>query len=164
MNRRAQVASARRRDRGVTLFELLIVVAMLGLLTGLAYPRIGAILNKTNLRASRVALSTAVATARASAAQRGCRAVVHFTSGASGVAWVTACPRLAPGAGTVDTIGAIEQIASRYQVTLTPTRDSIQYDPRGLSMDNLATTVLITHVGSSNTDSLQVNVLGKVVR
>ena len=152
-----------RHMHGFTTIELVIVVIMIGVLATLGFPRMRAALDKTNVRSTRVLLSTAVATARASAAQRGCRAVVHFTSGAGGRVWVTACPRQSPGAGTVDTIASVEQLAARYKVTLTASRDSIQFDPRGLSLDNATTTVRIGGTTSYGRDSLLVNPIGKVV-
>ena len=121
---------------------------------------------RSNVRSARVYLSTQLVTARATAVQRGCYAVVHFTSGASGAIWVTACPRRMPGAGTVDTIGGVEQLADRYNVTLTATRDSVRFDPRGLSTDaaGVTTTVRLQGNIASNTDSIFINSLGKVVR
>ena len=115
------------------------------------------------MRSARAYLGTAVATGRAVAVQRGCRAVVHFTSGASGTVWVTACSRTNP-APAVDTIGGVEPLASRYRVTLTATRDSIQFDPRGLSMDGVTTTVQIAGAIAGGYDSLLVNTIGKVMR
>jgi prepilin-type N-terminal cleavage/methylation domain-containing protein len=152
------------RRSGFTTIEMIIVVVMIGVIAAIGFPRIRRALGKTNVRSARVYLGTAVATARASAVQRGCRAVVHFSSGADATVWVTVCPRRNPGAGTIDTVGGVEQLASRYKVTLTPTRDSIQYDPRGLSMDNVSTTVRIEGNVATDRDSVLINTLGKVVR
>jgi hypothetical protein len=46
------------------------------------------------------------------------------------------------------------------------TRDSVRYDPRGLSLDNLASNTVVRLTGSvnSNVDSTVINPLGKVVR
>src|SRR2546426_5051804 len=44
----------------------------------------------------------------------------------------TACPRYAAGAGTVDTVAMIDDVSGRFNVTMAYTRDSVQYDPRGL--------------------------------
>jgi len=152
------------RRSGFTTIEMLIVVVLIGVLGAIGFPKIRRALDKTNVRSARVFLGTAVATARAAAVQRGCRGVAHFTSGSSGQVWVTACPRQSPGAGTVDTIGPVEQLAGRYNVTLTASRDSIQFDPRGLSLDNAATMVRIVGTTSYGKDSLIVNTIGKVVR
>src|SRR5207249_9066797 len=72
------------RRLGFTTIELLIVIVLIGVIVTIGFPRIRRTLDKTNVRSARVYLSTAVATARAAAVQRGCRAVVHFTSGAGG--------------------------------------------------------------------------------
>src|SRR5947208_16506477 len=120
------------RRLGFTTIELLIVIVLIGVIVTIGFPRIRRTLDKTNVRSARVYLGTAVATARAAAVQRGCRAAVHFTS--PGTVWVTACSRVTP-AGT-DTIGGVVDLASRYKVTLAATSDSIRFDPRGLNMDN----------------------------
>ena len=72
--------------------------------------------------------------------------------------WVTtACP------AKVDTVAGVENLATRFNVTLTATRDSVQYDPRGLSMDNAVTVVRIAGA-AGNKDSVMINTIGKVVR
>jgi hypothetical protein len=90
--------------------------------------------------------------------------VIHFSYGAGSAVWVTACPRLGPGAGSVDTVASIDSLGQRYSVSLTSTSDSLQFDPRGLEMDNVTTVVRFTGNVASNTDSLVINPLGKVVR
>ena len=114
------------RRLGFTTIELLIVIVLIGVIVTIGFPRIRRTLDKTNVRSARVYLSTAVATARAAAVQRGCRAVVHFTSGASGTVWVTTCSRANPAA--LDTIGGVVQLASRYNVTLAVTTDLYTVD------------------------------------
>jgi prepilin-type N-terminal cleavage/methylation domain-containing protein len=149
------------RRHGFTTIEMIIVVVMIGIIAVIGFPKIRRALDKTNVRSTRVFLGTAVATARAAAVQRGCRTAVHFSSG-MGTVWVTACSRANPAA--IDTIGGVADLASRYNVTLVATNDSIQFDPRGLSMTNATTTVRITGATSYGTDSVLVNQLGRVVR
>jgi Tfp pilus assembly protein FimT len=151
------------RRTGFSTIEMLMVVILIGIVAALGFPRIKTAVQKTNVRSSRVFLAAANATARAAAVQRGCRGVVHFTSGANGLVWVTACPRMKAGAGTVDTLGAVEKLAARYSVTLTPTRDSIQYNPRGLNMDFLVTVVRVQGAATVAKDSTVINQIGKVV-
>jgi len=148
---------------GFSTIEMIIVVILIGIVASLGFPRIRTAVQKTNVRSTRVFLAGATATARAAAIQRGCRGVVHFTSGAAGTVWVTACPRMAAGAGTVDTLGAVEQLASRYSVTLTATRDSVQFNPRGLNMDYLMTVVRVQGASVVASDSTVINQIGKVV-
>src|SRR2546425_3126734 len=156
----------RMERSGFTTIEMIIVVLIIGVIAAIGFPKIRGTLDKTNVRSARVYLSTQLVTARATAVQRGCYAVVHFTSGASGAIWVTACPRRMPGAGTVDTIGGGGQLAGPYNATLTATRDSLPFDPRGLSTHpaRVTTTVRLPGQIPANNHSIFVNPLGKVVR
>jgi Tfp pilus assembly protein FimT len=151
---------------GFTTIEMIIVVILIGLITMIGFPRMRAALQKSNVRSTRVALAGLTSIARAAAVQRGCRAAVHFRTGASGVgrSWVTACPRTKAGAGTVDTLGGVEQLATRYSVTLTTTRDSVQFNPRGLNMDFLQTVVRVQGAIAEAKDSTVINQVGKVTR
>src|SRR5213083_2199199 len=119
------------RRSGFTTIELVIAIVIIGLIAAIGFPKIHRTLDKTNVRSARVSIGTFAAMARAAAVQRGCRAVLHFVSTAPSSAWVTVCPRYTPGAGTVDTI-ALNDVTARFNVTMTATRDSVQYDPRGL--------------------------------
>src|SRR5207247_1122752 len=105
------------RRRGFTPIEMIIVVVMIGIIAVIGFPKIRRALDTTNVRSTRVYLGTAVATARAVAVQRGCRAAVHFSS--PGTVWVTACSRT--NAAATDTIGSVVDLASRYNVTLAAT-------------------------------------------
>src|SRR2546425_11915366 len=125
----------RMERSGFTTIEMIIVVLIIGVIAAIGFPKIRGTLDKTNVRSARVYLSTQLVTARATAVQRGCYAVGHFTSGARGAIWVTAGPRRMPGAGTVDTLGGGGSLADRYKVTLTATRDPVRVDPRGLTPD-----------------------------
>jgi prepilin-type N-terminal cleavage/methylation domain-containing protein len=149
---------------GFTTIEMAIVLVLIGIIAMIGFPKIRTALDKTNVRSARVSISSFAAEARAAAAQRGCRAVIHFVSGATSRAWVTACPRYQAGAGTVDTVAMIDDVDARFSVGMTFTRDSVQYDPRGISMDNANTIVRFTGNVAANTDSVVINTLGRVVR
>ncbi len=150
---------------GFTTIEMMIVVALIGLIGLIGFPKIRTALDKTNVRSARVSITSFAAEARMGAVQRGCRGVIHFSGGATSRAWVTACPRRKPGAGTVDTIAMIDDVDARFSVGMTYTRDSVQYDPRGISMD-LASQTVVRFTGNiaSNTDSVVINQVGRVVR
>ncbi len=150
------------RNAGFTFVEILIVMIIMGIIAVLGIPRVKDAMEKSNVRAARVTFSTYVTMARASAVQRGCTATLNMTAGASGTVWVTACPRLRPGAGTVDTLGNVEQLAARYAITLSPSNASVRYSPRGLNQDNSTTTVWFSN--STAKDSVVINQMGKVVR
>src|SRR5260370_2829619 len=110
----------------------------------MTFPKIRQTLDETSVRAARVDVTTFAALARAAAVRRGCRGVIHFAYGAQSAVWVTVCPRLAPGAGTVDTVASIDNLENRYSVSLTSTSDSLQFDPRGLELDNVTTVVTLS--------------------
>jgi len=146
------------RRSGFTTIEMIIVVAIIGIIALMGFPKIRQTLDKTNLRSARDAVGTLAGTARAAAIQRGCRGVLHF---AANTVWVTtACP------AKVDTVSGVQDLYARFKVTMSYSRDSVQYDPGGLSMDGFASNTVAQLTGSvsTNRDSVMINPLGKVVR
>ena len=144
---------------GFTTIEMVIVVVLIGLIAAIGFPKIRQTLDKTNVRSARAAVGTLAAMARSAAIQRGCPGVIHFLA-TNATVWVTtSC------AAKVDTVSGVQQLTTRFKVTMVATRDSVRYDPRGLSLDNLAGNTVITFTGSvgSNVDSTVINPLGKVV-
>ena len=116
-------------NRGFTLLEVLTVMVIVGVVTALGAPRFKEWLSHENVRQARVSVTTQLAGARSIAVQRGCESVLHIDAAASRV-WVTACK--VAGAGK-DTIGTIDNIASRYGVVFTSTGDSILFTPQGIA-------------------------------
>ena len=145
------------RNHGFTIIEMIWVIVLMGLLGLLGVPRIRDALQKQSVRSARVAGTALVVKARAAAVQRGCRATVHMRS--DGRMWVTSCRTV--GAG-LDTVGTVDDLYDRFGVTMTPTRDSVQYDPRGLSVGNQSATIRFVRLEKS--DSFMINAVGKVVR
>ena len=148
---------SKRRNSGFSVIELLWVIVLIGLMAALGVPRIRDAVQKQNVRGARVAAVAHVVKARNAAVQRGCRATVHMRS--TGAMWVTACRT--SGAG-LDTLGGMDNLYDRYGITLAATRDSIQFDPRGLSLGNQAAT--ISFANTLATDSIMVNAVGRVVQ
>jgi len=148
------------RRSGFTTIEMVIVVVLIGIIAMFGFPKIRQALDKTNLRSARDAVGTLAATARAASVQRGCRSALHFTATPSTVWVTTACPT------KVDTVSGVQDLTKRFKVTLSASRDSVQYDPRGLSMDgfNSNTVVRLTGNVATNKDSVMINPIGKVVR
>jgi Tfp pilus assembly protein FimT len=66
-----EAGSARRQRAGVSMLEIMVVVSVLGLMYLLVGPRISAVQEQNSLRAARQQLSSAFATARAAALQKG---------------------------------------------------------------------------------------------
>jgi prepilin-type N-terminal cleavage/methylation domain-containing protein len=148
------------RNKGFTTIEMVIVVVLMGVIAAMAFPRIRGALDRQNVRSARAAAQTFVVKARAAAVQRGCRGTLHLP--ADGRMWVTVCRLVPAGGSTRDTLGPIETLAARYNVTILPSRDSVAFDARGLKINFERVTIAFTH--GSITDSLVVNELGKVVR
>jgi prepilin-type N-terminal cleavage/methylation domain-containing protein len=148
--------------RGFTLIEMIIVLALIGLIGALVFPRLRDAFEKTNVRSARVAAGTLAAKARAAAVARGCRSALHFDGKVdNGVVWVTVCRvDTLPG---IDTLGGVEHLASRFNVALRASRDSVNYAPSGLSFDNVTTIVRFSSPTGAS-DSVLINPVGKVVR
>lgn len=147
------------RRSGFTFVEILIVMVIIGIVAALGIPRIRDAVQKQNVRSARAAIGTMVAKARAVAVDRGCRSTLYVTSGSNGKAWVMAC--VTNGTGR-ETIGAVEELAARFNLTITAGKDSIAFDPRGLATVNQTT--VITFQSNAIKDSVVINGLGKVVR
>ena len=147
------------RRLGFTTIEMIIVVAIIGIITLIGFPKIRQTLDKTNLRSARDAVGTLAGTARAAAIQRGCRSALHFAAATNAVWVTTGCPT------KVDTLSGVQDLKARFRVTLTASRDSVQYDPRGLSLDGFPSNTVVWLTGSvaANKDSVMINSIGKVV-
>jgi prepilin-type N-terminal cleavage/methylation domain-containing protein len=149
------------KRKGFTIVELVMTIVVLGMIIAIALPKLRQAWLNFNVRSARLAFDAVAERARTAAVHRGCVSTLNITTGSAGAVWVTACP--VSGSATSDTVGAIEPLATRYGVTMTPSRSSLQYDPRGVSVGNLSVTVVFTGAGS-RTDSAMINQLGKVVR
>ena len=145
--------------KGFTLIEALVVVVMIGILAALAYPRLTGALAKNNVRAARGHIISMYAQARAAAVETNRIATLNFGSSR---AWITASPRLSAGVGVIDTIGQVDNLTTRYGVTVTGTpATTLSVDPRGFG-SSAATTIFVTRTGF--TDSMVVSAFGRVVK
>ncbi len=148
--------STRGRRAGFTMIELLIVLILIAVLTGLALPKLTTAAQKANIRSTRLEISTMVARARAAAIQRGCVDSLHISTSAA-TAWVTACKVVGTGR---DTVGPVDQVGKRFGVTLSTSTTDYGFDPRGILVGFAGGTITIT--GSGFTDSVVINNVGKV--
>lgn len=151
--------------RGFTLIEMIVVMIVVGLVIGISAPRIKDGMEKINVREAKVSMANYVARTRGRAVARGCSTVLHMTQGTTGRVWITSCKTGDIGRSTaVDTVGTVDQIASRYGVNLSSTVDSITFDRRGISTVWAFSTIKVTSISyTSVMDSLRVNPSGKVV-
>lgn len=142
---------------GFTTIEMVIVVILIGLIAAIGIPRLKGSMERQNLRSSKAAIATMVATARATAIQRGCAARLHLSADSL---WVTACGVNPPASLTQ--VGTGKPIALLYNVTLASSAATITYDPRGLATE--FQTRIVRIVGPTYRDSVIINQLGKVIR
>jgi prepilin-type N-terminal cleavage/methylation domain-containing protein len=148
------------RRAGFTIAEVLIVLIIMALITAMALPKLATSAQKTNVRSSRVELSTMVAKARAAAVQRGCVDTLHITTGSAATAWVTVCKASMSGTLTLDTIGGVDLVGKRMGVSLSTSTTNYIFDPRGLLVGGAGGTIVIS--GRGFTDSVVINAIGKV--
>lgn len=143
--------------KGFSTIEMIIVVILIGVIASIGFPRLRDGLEKQNVRSSKALIATLVATARATAIQRGCAATLNLSADS---AWVTACGVNPPAASVA--VGTKKLVGSEFSVTLSPSAASIVYDPRGIATAYQVTTVRV--IGPHYRDSVIVNELGKVKR
>jgi prepilin-type N-terminal cleavage/methylation domain-containing protein len=148
----------RRRSRsqsGYSLAEMLIVVAIIGILAGVSLPRLALARRQAQLSGATTRFTRAVMSARQVAIQTGTHS--YFKT-ANDSLWVTIDP------GTVVTKSF--NLLTNYGVNITsPTSLTIiEYDPRGVSTAAAKQVFKFKHKDSGLMDSLCVSRLGNTIR
>jgi len=150
------IGNKRGRRAGFTMLELLVVLILIAVLTGLALPKLTTAAQKANIRSTRMELASMAARARAAAIQRGCVDSLHVST-STAKAWVTACQ---VNGSSRDTVGPVDDLGKRFGVTLSTSKTDYGYDPRGIAVGFSGGTIVIT--GNGFTDSVVINNVGKV--
>jgi len=138
-----------RLRRGFTLFELLVVAAILAFVAGISVPRASRLLDRLGVRGGTHDVLLALAIARSAATHRGDYAA-FLADPASGEIRVV-CGQ--------DTLFHRNTALGR-RVTLSVTRDSITYAPTGLGWGAANTTIVISRGGAA--DTIVVSRMGRV--
>jgi prepilin-type N-terminal cleavage/methylation domain-containing protein len=137
------------RRSGLTLLELTVVLAICGVLAGIAIPRFVGLRNSSSVRAAAGEVAAAFTLARQSAiARRAPVAVVLDTS--AGVITVRS------GRATVSQ----RPLRAIYSVAVSANRDSAVYDARGLGFG--VSNITITVRRGSSVDTLTMSRLGRL--
>ena len=143
-----------RHRSGFTLFELLIVITLMGLVLAFAYPKISRTAKVASLRTARSSMITALNVTKSSAVTSGKCAYTKLTS-SSVTVFTTPCQ-----GGTQIQIVSNRDFQNDYGVTLTLTKgsgsaltaDSIGFDPRGVPLNTSQSSVFtITNAGGNRT-------------
>jgi prepilin-type N-terminal cleavage/methylation domain-containing protein len=146
--------------KGFTLVETLLVIVILGIVVLLGFPRASAGMTSASIRGARTTLINLIAKARTAATQANRIALVKIEGDN---AFILMRPRLLPGAGDADTLGAVERLGDSYGVTITATIDSVRFDPRGLGTGfGTGTTFLVSRNGT--TETITIDGLGRVTK
>lgn len=146
------------RRRGYTLAELLIVVAIIGIITSISVPRLAHLKDRGELSGATTRLNRAVMAARQAAIQRGQRAYFKLDNS---VVWVM-IDTLGTGVDSV-IVSRPFDIKEAHNVDVSPSSVVIEYDPRGIATQPAKTTFVFTH-RSALKDSLCVSKLGNTIR
>lgn len=145
--------------KGFSTIEMIIVVILVGVIASIGFPRLQRGLEKQRIRNTKALLATMVATARGTAIQRGCVATVNF---ATDSVWVTACGLTGNPPPVNVLVGTAKRVKADVNVTLSASQATINYDPRGMRLTFIPTTVRV--IGPNYQDSVVINELGKVKR
>jgi prepilin-type N-terminal cleavage/methylation domain-containing protein len=144
---------------GFTLVEALITIVVAGLLGLFSFPTLASSMSRRAAWNARAVAIGMYSRARATALESGRATTLSWTGN---VARITATPRLAPGAGTLDTIGNPEDFGAIYGVTVSGSPSAaLTIDPRGLGTSASAI-VFFTRNGIR--DSIIVTGYGRVVK
>ncbi len=137
--------------RGFTLFELVLVLTLVGVVTSIAVPGIARARDRAAVHGATSALVSALADARHQSLRWQRRTAIRFD---------TAAARAVVHAGT-DTLERVE-LRALFQVSLDATRDSIAFYPTGLGY-GAANTRLIVARGIA-AETVTVSRAGRVKR
>ena len=106
--------------RAFTLIEVLMVLAIGGILLAITAPSLAILRDRSSVRGATMEVLGVLATARRTALERGRPVAAHF-SAADGII------RLVAGVDTLD----VRRLRDNYGVSLDASRDSIAYGPQG---------------------------------
>lgn len=147
-----------RLHAGFTLAEILIVIAIIGIMTTISLPRLGKLRDKSELQASMVRFTRGVMAARQAAIQRGKRSFFRHKNNSI---WVIVDTTSTDSVIVVSPTSLLDLYG--VQVYEPTGLASIGYDPRGVSTQPTQQMFRFKH-RSNIVDSLCVSRLGNTIR
>ncbi len=161
------VVRAVRRTRGrfgFSMVELLLTIAVAGLMLVIAAPRARAFREASSVRGARQELATAIEAARAAAMQRSRPARVRIATAGVLVTVDTGAPG-APSTGRYTVLGPL-RLDSAFSATVTaafPADSVIAYDARGLASPRIGHVARYVVARGAHRDSVCVTNLGMIL-
>jgi prepilin-type N-terminal cleavage/methylation domain-containing protein len=140
---------------GYTLTEMLAVLVIFGVVTSLSIPRMHGISSRAGVSSARLQTAIYQTQAREAALQRGREARFVRTGN---ILKVTI-----DSAGTQVLLVPAHNLQSEHKVTVTSSRDTIKFDPRGFAIGTNAIEKFVT-VRDGLRDSVCVTKMGKVIQ
>jgi prepilin-type N-terminal cleavage/methylation domain-containing protein len=141
---------------GFTLTEMMVVIAIIGVIMAVSAPRIASVRDHTNLRAARDEIASALATARSAAVQKGTTSFFYLSNDSIQV-------KLGNGQQIMP-VRPLADLYNAHVVVVDASDANIKYDTRGYaSRSNTNAGKYRVTVGSS-TDSVCISKLGLVTK
>ncbi len=137
--------------RGITLFEIGVVLVIVGVLCAMAVPDLLRLMDRTRVRHAANEIVTTLALARATAVAREVRVAARFDPVRSTVV-------VASGGDTI----VARDLGAIYGISLQSNRDSVVYGPTGVGYGAANQTVVLRR--GRAVDSLIISRLGRVRR
>ena len=142
-----------RRSAGFTVVELMLVVAIFGIVASIAFPKMRNATAQAGVRSAKQALAERVVVARAAAIRRNRTAKFVRVGNTTKI--------VVDSSGTLVTLEAARDAYALNGVTLSGVVDTITSDARGMAVGlTAAKTIVVTRAGIR--DSVCIDVLGKV--
>ncbi|MFN2400179.1 MAG: prepilin-type N-terminal cleavage/methylation domain-containing protein [Gemmatimonadaceae bacterium] len=116
----------KRKRRGFSIVELVVVIVIIGVLSIIAFPQFNQFLTSVSVKSANQQVAAYLVRARAAAIENG-RVARFIRTGNTVLVTVDR-----PGGPVV--IGAAQDLYASHGVTLSATRDTIAYDPRGFAV------------------------------
>jgi Tfp pilus assembly protein FimT len=140
-------------EQGFQLIELFTAIVIVGLLAAFGYPKLQQGLLKANVRTAVSAVMAMHDRARARAVASGRTSKLVLTSGNFKV--------ISSNAVTGATVTwTTQNVASQYGVTITPSRDTLAFDARGLGTETTATTIIVSNAAAR--DTVNITAIGRI--